>query len=1043
MADKEITRIPAWWSLKRLLKSPQPPKQAKTMVPDGIKELYSNAFVGELTKFYHDLMQLRIDRYEQYQEFDQMDADDLVVQILDMYAEDACVCGETSLSLVDGREVPVKDLVGKSFWVYAYDHEAKKIKPAKAKAMEATVRELVEVELDNGEKIRCTPDHPFMMRDGSFTDAGKLQSDDSLMPLYRKYNKYLKGYEMLYQPEEDAWHYTHRQFVERSVSEGCKIIHHKDFNKRNNCPDNLGWMSKSDHTALHLANRTPEVFKKISKTKKNWSPERRALFLQRCKDSRTTEVRQKISEASKNNKSMLGKHHSKDSKEAISKSVKEQWSDPEFKKKRSASISKGIKAANNHSRPQTEATKKKIAETSKQRWTDPEYKKRVTGKMKHSHKMSEEGRKKLSEAMKRRNAERGSKRKELVLNHKVVSVTKLDYKEMTYDVSVEKYHNFALTAGIFTHNTQPSSVTGKSIWIESCNKDIEEIGSRVLENINAESLVFSIARELSKYGDSFSGILQSVREDGTPGEVLDLVPAPVYSMSRIEDEQSRLKGFAVAPLEMLTTRESFAKLGQMQTEAPTDPPWSFIHWRLLGKERTKIYGTSFLQAARRPYKKLRLSEDNLVLYRLKRAPDRFVFALKGLEGMSPDQRRNTFDKFRQQLRKNQSIDPLTGQINQEVNPIAIDDDFIFDESAVSVDRLVGSTQINPVLDIDYLRKRLCGTTGIPPDYLGFSDTPGSFAADIPLSFQDVNFARKEKRLQRAIMEGFVQLVMLNLCWLGVDPSAKSSEFTIHMGPVSSTDERQMLEVDKIRADTIGVLIDIGNQLGIDTPEWHEYLLTRSGIPAHLLRKTPGEVSDIIKGQVRVNESRKPIKEGRLSEIDKKLEDWGLGHTNEESTGMLDRVIRIMERDNISDREYKILEDLFDKWNPQKNQKAVLNNFLNSSNKIFGSNIGSNKLKSTSVKMSPDMFPYQFSGEIKAKGDRKLTEGIQIQDTDKFSILESSNVDSWQLADNQDKVKETSDLMTETIVRIKKEADDEIKETEVRGKSVTEMIESSL
>jgi|CXWL01.1.fsa_nt_gi hypothetical protein len=42
---------------------------------------------------------------------------------------------------------------------------------------------LVTVELDTGEKIRCTPTHLFMLVDGSFRAAGKLMLDDNLRVL--------------------------------------------------------------------------------------------------------------------------------------------------------------------------------------------------------------------------------------------------------------------------------------------------------------------------------------------------------------------------------------------------------------------------------------------------------------------------------------------------------------------------------------------------------------------------------------------------------------------------------------------------------------------------------------------------------------------------------------------------------------------------------------------------------------------------------------------------------------------------------------------
>src|ERR1035437_267013 len=41
----------------------------------------------------------------------------------------------------------------------------------------------------------------------------------------------------------------------------------------------------------------------------------------------------------------------------------------------------------------------------------------------------------------------------VVVNHKVVRIEELPYTIDTYDISTEKNHNFALTNGIFVHNS--------------------------------------------------------------------------------------------------------------------------------------------------------------------------------------------------------------------------------------------------------------------------------------------------------------------------------------------------------------------------------------------------------------------------------------------------------------------------------------------------------------------------------------------------------------------------------------------------------------
>jgi len=424
--------------------------------------------------------------------------------------------------------------------------------------------------------------------------------------------------------------------------------------------------------------------------------------------------------------------------------------------------------------------------------------------------------------------------------------------------------------------SQPAQDSGRRIWVESMNEDVEKICNEMLTRINADEQSFAIARETAKYGNCFSAVIQEQKDDGTPGQIVQLVAAPVYAMSRIEDEEGRLVGYTVAPIEQMGSNVGMTNPSDLTQGKPTDPPWSFIHWRLLGKERIESYGTSLLWPARRPYRRLRMAEDALTIYRIKRSPDRFVFAIKGLSGMSPEDRKRAMRKIRQELRKKHLINKETGSVYQEMDPVGVDEDIIIDDESVSVTRLVGSAQVNHVLDVEYLRKRFFGSLKIPADYMGFSDAAGGFLAESPLAYQDINFARVCKRVQYSVMQGFALACQINMCWLGIDPRAENAKFIIHMSPVSALDEKNQLELERVRAETLEILQRVGQSLGIDSDEWQAYLLQRSKIPTYLLRKSGKEVSPIIKGKVTVTEAKdctseckKKITEG-LKSIDKEL-----------------------------------------------------------------------------------------------------------------------------------------------------------------------------
>lgn len=101
-----------------------------------------------------------------------------------------CFVGDTKVRLVDGRSLTMRELVdeysqGKENWVYSFNEATQRIEPKRIRKAWLTRHgaELAKVTLDNGEELLCTPDHRFMMRDGTYVEAQYLKPMDPLMPL--------------------------------------------------------------------------------------------------------------------------------------------------------------------------------------------------------------------------------------------------------------------------------------------------------------------------------------------------------------------------------------------------------------------------------------------------------------------------------------------------------------------------------------------------------------------------------------------------------------------------------------------------------------------------------------------------------------------------------------------------------------------------------------------------------------------------------------------------------------------------------------------
>jgi DNA gyrase subunit A len=102
-----------------------------------------------------------------------------------------CFSGDTKVELVNGEQRTFVELVemvhrGVRAEVFTVDaHRNVRIKPLRAPRLVKRNDPVVKVTLVSGAEIVCTPDHRFMLRDGTYREASKLKAKDQLMPFAR------------------------------------------------------------------------------------------------------------------------------------------------------------------------------------------------------------------------------------------------------------------------------------------------------------------------------------------------------------------------------------------------------------------------------------------------------------------------------------------------------------------------------------------------------------------------------------------------------------------------------------------------------------------------------------------------------------------------------------------------------------------------------------------------------------------------------------------------------------------------------------------
>jgi intein/homing endonuclease len=334
-----------------------------------------------------------------------------------------CLAADTKIPLLDGTSPTIEEMTkrGGEFWVYSVSKEGKVV-PGRARAARKThdAAEIWEVGLDNGEVVRCTGNHPFLLRDGKWSLAEHLREGDSLMPLHRKTSTHpsadgQRGYEKVYDPASGKWLYTHHAvFADRIESDLSgffredQVIHHSNGVMTDNRPENLVPMTRKEHFLHHSP----------------WTPERKA------------------------------KHRSM---------MIERMADKVLRAEKSRILTEWNKS---------EARRERITGATNPRWRDLSvadlgYLVLATGARNHKELMARgrvsqsviarvlaaEGLSWRDFASKNIPGWIAQGRAKAKGNHKVVFVRKTSDREPVYDLTVDEHANFAVSSGVFVSNS--------------------------------------------------------------------------------------------------------------------------------------------------------------------------------------------------------------------------------------------------------------------------------------------------------------------------------------------------------------------------------------------------------------------------------------------------------------------------------------------------------------------------------------------------------------------------------------------------------------
>lgn len=364
--------------------------------------------------------------------------------------------------------------------------------------------------------------------------------------------------------------------------------------------------------------------------------------------------------------------------------------------------------------------------------------------------------------------------------------------------------------------TQPDYDKGRAIWIESKAKHMIQRGDECLRNVQAEERCTPITRRMCKYGDEFQRLIYQSGQG-----VLMSRNTKAVGVVRKEDRYARLVGF---------TEKGQKYRGEMKRDISW--PWDYVHFRLLGADDEAVYGTSLLRNLFRPWRQLLLSEDSMLMYRLLRAPDRNLVMID-VGDMEEHEAADYVNRFKKAMRKHEFIDPASPMYRQQYNPLTpLEDIFVplrGSDSNTRFETLSGSGNVGEIYDVEHYVNSFFGAAGAPKAYFGFE---GDIDAKATLQQQDVRFARRCKRIQRACIHGHRQICDIHFTLLRDGPGSNEkfdvskveNAYLVQMSPISYLDEWERLELIQLRYQIVESLSRLAQDMGFDPRVWATYVL---------------------------------------------------------------------------------------------------------------------------------------------------------------------------------------------------------------------------
>lgn len=394
------------------------------------------------------------------------------------------------------------------------------------------------------------------------------------------------------------------------------------------------------------------------------------------------------------------------------------------------------------------------------------------------------------------------------------------------ETRVELYENFAemdtdpiiaSVADAFADDaTQIDPEHKRAVWVEAANPDIARVVTGTMDRLGIEDKAFPICRSTGLMGDHLEHVALA-RGQG----IVALRAYEPHTVARIEDDIGRLIGFAPANDQGLAQKQDAAAVA----------PYKVAHFRLPPRKRNEVYGamSSFFWGSRVVWRQLQLMEDQVVIQRLQRRPDRLLTLLDAT-GLAYDEAWDVIKQWERRWYRETHLNPAAGDFRSHGMPQDGAQDMIFPRgpnNQTDIRNFPATNQNDLLRDVDLWLALLAAGIGFPLGFIG-RGAAGQYRPDQSLSRQYQPFAKKASRLQRAFLTELVRLIQIDLAFKGLNVDSDENQFTLNMASVAPIVEIERAEVVQLKMDRMERAIRFGQDAQLQMDVWIPFVLEKYG-----------------------------------------------------------------------------------------------------------------------------------------------------------------------------------------------------------------------